>query len=73
MPILQYLATCTSTNSSTPITITGSTSPPATSLILQGGSGSGGYSYSCTIEAVNSLGITSEPSNPITIMWIEYE
>jgi hypothetical protein len=66
MPILQYLATCTSTNSSTPITITGSTTTPSvTSLILQGGSGSGGYIYSCTIEAVNSLGISSPLSNAL--------
>jgi hypothetical protein len=66
MPIMQYLATCTSTNSSTPITITGSsTTPSATSLILQGGSGSGGYYYSCTIEAVNSLGISSPLSNAL--------
>jgi hypothetical protein len=67
MPILQYLATCTSTNSSTPITITGSsTTPSVTSLILQGGSGSGGYYYSCTIEAVNSLGISSPLSNALS-------
>jgi hypothetical protein len=66
MPIAQYLATCTSTNSSTPITITGSTTTPSvTSLILQGGSGSEGYVYSCTIEAVNGLGISSPLSNAL--------
>jgi hypothetical protein len=65
-PILQYLATCTSTNSSTPITITGGTTPPYTSLALQGGSGSGGYYYSCTMEALNSLGVSSPLSNALT-------
>ena len=66
MPIRQYLATCTSTNSSTPITITGGTTPPYTNLTLQGGSGSGGYYYSCTMVALNNFGISSPLSNALT-------
>jgi hypothetical protein len=66
MPIMQYLASCTSTNASTPITITGGTTPSTTFITLQGESGSGGYIYSCTIEAMNSLGITSQPSNALS-------
>jgi len=67
IPIMQYLATCTSTNSSTPITITGSTTTPSvTSLILQGESGSGGYYYSCTMVALNGLRISSPSSNALT-------
>ena len=66
MPIMQYMATCTSTNSSTPITITGGTTPPYTSLYLQGGSGSEGYYYSCTMVALSSLGISSPLSNALS-------
>ena len=63
MPIMQYLATCTSLNSSTITTFTGTATPSATSVLLQPGSGYEGYTYSCTIVAVNSLGISSPLSN----------
>ena len=63
----EYLGSCTSTNAPSTITLTGSVAAPASELIITGAaSSSGGYIYTCTVQAKNSAGLLSPASNALT-------
>jgi len=65
--LTQYLGTCISTNATTTITLTGNVAAPASGLIITGSAGtSGGYIYTCTVQAKNSAGLVSPASNAMT-------
>ena len=63
--ISQYLATCESLNAPHPITLTGSAPSSVSSISISGGDGTGGYSYSCSVRAQNTYGL-SNPSNTLS-------
>jgi hypothetical protein len=64
--LTQYTATCTSTNATPAIIITGTVSSMLTEIALYGPSGSYGYTYTCTVQVSNSAGLTSPNSNALT-------
>lgn len=64
--LTQYTGTCTSTNASPSISFTGTVTAPANQLGLVGPSGSGSYTFSCTVQATNSAGLISPASNALS-------
>lgn len=67
VPLTDYIGTCTSTDAPSQMTFTGTVTAPENELAFTGSTGtSGGYTYTCTVQAKNSAGLLSPASNALT-------